>query len=144
MIKLYGKKTRCLWCGESDKKNYNEITMTIKFANPQQEKGLVCSEECGRNLSEACKFIEKGIFIYIIGLFLSILVISVSLFKMIVGGDFMLTAALGIFLLGLTLIATPFVTPQTVKMLGLKKGMITGRILGIIALLFALILFFNR
>ncbi len=140
MFKLYGKKQRCLWCGEADKENYKEITMNIKFANPPQEKAIVCSYECEKKVSDTCKFIEKGVFFYVIGIVVGTLMSIAVIFTPIIVKYFMPITIIGLFILGITIIVTPFVTPQTIQLLGLKKGMLSGRICGIIALIIATIL----
>lgn len=141
MFKLYGKKPRCLWCGKSDKKNYKEIIMNIKFAKPPQEKAIVCSDECEKKVSDTCKFIEKGIFFYAIGLIIGIFMSMASIFSPIIGKNLMPITIIGIFISGITIIITPFVTPQTVQLLGLKKGVLSGRICGIMAIIMGIVLF---
>jgi len=140
MFKLYGKKQRCLWCGEANKENYKEIIMNIKFANPPQEKAIVCSDECEKRVSDTCRFIEKGIFFYVIGVVIGTFMSISAIFSSIVGKDLIPITITGLFILGITIIITPFVTPQTTKLLGLKKGMLFGRICGIIAIIIAIAL----
>lgn len=141
MFKLYGKKPRCLWCGEANKENYKDIVMSIKFAKSPQEKAIVCSEECEKKVADTCKFIEKGIFFYVIGVVLGAFMSIASIFNPIIGKDLMPITIIGIFVLGITIVITPFVTPQTTKLLGLKRGMFSGRICGIISIIIAIILF---
>jgi len=140
MFKLYGKKPRCLWCGKADKGNYKEIVMNIKFANPPQEKAIVCSDECGKKVSDTCNFIEKGIYFYVIGVVIGTFMSIAAIFNPIIGKNLMPITVIGLFILGITIIITPFVTPQTIQLLGLKKGMLSGRICGIIAIIIAIIL----
>lgn len=140
MFKLYGKKSRCLWCGKSDKENYKEIIINIKFAKPPQEKAIVCSDECERKVSDTCKFIEKGIFFFVIGLIIGTLMSLATIFNPIIGKNLMPITIIGVFILGITLIITPFVTPQTVQLLGLRKGMLSGRICGIIVIIMGIVL----
>lgn len=140
MFKLYGKKPRCLWCGEADKENYKEIVMTIKFAKPPQEETIVCSDECEKRVSDTCKFIEKGILFYVIGVVIGTLMSIAAIFSPMIGKNLMPITIIGLFILGTTIIITPFVTPQTIKLLGLKKGMLSGRICGIVAVIIAIVL----
>lgn len=137
MFKLYGKKPRCLWCGEDNKENYREITMNIKFAKPPQEKAIVCSDECEKRVSDTCKFIEKGAFFYIVGIVIGAFMSIAAIFTPMSGKNLMPITIIGLFVLGTTITITPFVTPQTIKLLGLKKGMFSGRICGIIAIIIA-------
>ena len=140
MFKLYGKKQRCLWCGKADKENYKEIIMNIKFANPPQEKAIACSDECEKKISSTCKFIEKGIFFYVVGVVVGTLMSLAAIFNPLIGKNLMPITIIGLFILGFTVLITPFVTPQTIQWLGLKKGMFFGRVCGIITLIIALIL----
>ena len=140
MFKLYGDKQRCLWCGKSGKDDYKETTMTLKFANPPQETAMVCSSECEKNVADACKFIEKGILFYIVGATVGSLSAMAAVFNPITGKDLMPVTIIGLFILGFTVIITPFVTPQTIKWLGFKKGMLSGRICGFITVFIAVIL----
>jgi hypothetical protein len=131
---------RCLWCGEADKGNYKEITMNIKFANPPQEKAMVCSAECEKRVSDTCRFIEKGILFYVVGVVIGALTSIAAIFSPLIGKNLMPVAIIGLLIFGATIIITPFVTPQTVQLLGLKKGMLSGRICGMIAIMIAIVL----
>jgi hypothetical protein len=114
--------------------------MNIKFAKPPQEQAIVCSDECGKKVSDVCKFIEKSIFFYVIGIIMGGFMSIAAIFSPITGKNLMPITIVGLFILAITIIITPFVTPQTIQLLGLKKGMLSGRICGIIALIIAMIL----
>ena len=61
--------------------------------------------------------------------------ISGGILAPVYGKAMLSVSAGGIMLLGMTFLIFPFVTPQTVKMFGLKRGMILGVIGGIILFL---------
>lgn len=143
MFKLYGKKTRCLWCGKSDKQTYKEMLMTIKQAKPPQEKAIVCSEECEKAVLITCKFIEKSITLFWIGTILGTILGVSGILAPIMGKKILPVSTMGVLLLGITFIIFPFVTPQTIRIFGLRMGMILGRISGMILLLLGLILIFK-
>ncbi|MFC1613392.1 hypothetical protein ACFL23_03605 [Patescibacteria group bacterium] len=142
MLKLYGQKLRCVWCGKSDKEHCKEIVMSIKQMKPPQEKAFVCSEECERRVLDVCKFIEKGMAKFLIGLILGTVMAVLGILTPLFGNKILIFSTLGLFILGITFIVFPFVTLQTVKIFGLKKGMILGQISGIILLLVGFILIF--
>lgn len=137
MFKPYGKKQRCLWCGKSGKESYKEITMRVKYAKPPEEKTIVCSDICEHQVTKTTEFIEKGAAFYLIG---TILGLTFSLLGAFISP---ILTGNGVILLGITLFIFPFVTPQTVKILGLKNGMICGRIMGIIILITGIMLMFG-
>lgn len=142
MFKLYGKKTRCLWCGKTCNKNYREIVMAIKFAKPPQEKAIVCSEECEKKVLDTCKVIERSIPLFLV-LSVSGTILGISgIFTPLLGKGVLLVSVIGITILGITFIVFPFVTPQTTKIFGLKRGILLGRIGGFILLLLAMIIEF--
>jgi len=114
--------------------------MTIKFANPPQERAIVCSEECKKRVLDTCRFIEKGIFFYVPGILIGTFMSISAIFSPMLGKNLMPITITGLFILGVTLIITPFVTPQAIQLLGLQKGMLSGRICGIIAIIIAIIL----
>ncbi len=136
MFKLYGKNPRCLWCAKADMKDYQEITLNIKYARPARENALVCSAECERKTLDTCRFIEKSMPIFLPLFVIGVIAgISGEILVPVYGKAMLSVSAGGIMLLGITFMVFPFVTPQTVKIFGLKKGMILGKIGGIILFL---------
>lgn len=135
MFKLYGKGQRCVWCGCKDKENYKEITMYIKSAKPPEEKTIVCSDECADEVAKTCKFIEKGIPFFLTGMIIGIIASISGLFVGVFGSGVLKMSGIGLLILGTIFFIFPFVTPQTVKIFGLKQGMFFGRIGGIILFL---------
>ncbi len=134
MFELYGKKKRCLWCGKETGENYREIMLPAKRPGPPGESAIVCSAACERSALEALKFVRKNSYLFLAGI-VSGLVLAVL-------GGFTRTLRLaGVFVIGLTALLFPFVTPQTVKIFGLRRGMMLGRLLGVILLVLGLSLF---
>lgn len=144
MFKLYGKKTRCLWCGKTCDENYREIVMAIKFAKPPQEKAIVCSEECGKKVLDTCKFVERTASLFLVGVVFGSILTVYGLFTPSEKSALPISilGIIGMTILGITFIVFPFVTPQTTKIFGLKRGMLLGRIGGFILLLLAMIIEF--
>lgn len=143
MFALYGKRPRCLWCGKSNRQQFKEITMTIKKAAPHQENAIVCSEECEKSVFATCEFIEKNIFSFYAGIALGTLIGLSGLLIPIFGKKVLIISLIGVFIIGLTFLIFPFVTPQTVKTFGLRKAMVFGRIGGIILLFMGIIFVFQ-
>jgi hypothetical protein len=134
MFELYGKKKRCLWCGKETGENYREITLPAKRSGPSDESAIVCSGACERSALETLRFVRKNGYLFLIGI-VSGLVLAV------LGGFTRAFRPAGVFVIGLTVLLFPFVTPQTVKIFGLRKGMMLGRVIGVILLVMGLILF---
>ncbi len=144
MLKLYGKNPRCLWCGEADKENYKEIIMTLKYARLPQEKAIVCSQTCEKAVLDTCRFIERSIPVFLVLTIIGTILGVSGIFTAIFGKEALRISIIGVMVLGVTFIIFPFVTPQTVKLCGLKKGMILGRIGGVILYLIGVVLVFSR
>lgn len=140
MFKLYGKKQRCRWCGRANKENYKEIIMTIRQAKPPQEKAIVCSEECEKKVFDTCRSIERNIPLFLAGSVLGSIMAVSGIFIPLIGKSALPVSIIGVLILGMTFAIFPFVTPQTVKIFGLRSGMLTGRIGGILLLLLGVIL----
>ena len=141
MFRLYGKKSRCVWCGKTIEKDFIEVLMTNKYAKPPQETAIVCSEKHEKKLLSTLKLIEKNFLVYITVFILGIIasVAGILLIKDIILGLGFL--GIGLIILGVINIILPFVTPQTVKILGLQKGMISGRIGGFLLFFMGLLIF---
>jgi hypothetical protein len=136
MFELYGKKKRCLWCGRETGAGPREITLPAKQSGPRGESAIVCSAACEQSALEALQFVRKNGYLFFAGI-VSGLVLAV------LGGFNRALRPAGVLVLGLTVLLFPFVTPQTVKIFGLRKGMMLGRLLGIILLVMGGILFFR-
>jgi hypothetical protein len=115
--------------------------MKVEF-NGQYDT-IVCSEECEHAVTRAYVYVKKMIPVFFGGMLAGLF--------LIISGEmiFRSKAALitGFLLLGATLMACPFATPQTTQMLGLKRSFAFGRISGfffmLVALGFLIALFFR-
>ena len=143
MFTLYGKNQRCLWCGKRNRENFKEIIITIKKSDPQQERVIVCSEKCEQSVFATCQFIEKNLFSFYSGIALGIVFGLSGLLIPIFGQKILFISLIGVFIIGLTFLVFPFVTPQTVKVFGLRIGMFLGRISGAVLLLMGILLVFH-
>lgn len=130
MFKLYGKRNKCVWCGKVCQGDFKEIEISVKSS---KDKAIVCSEDCGNLTFDTCRFIERNIKFFWIGIIFTFIVTGFSIFAPLSLKKYLLSIEL--LILGLTVTILPFVTPQTVKMVGLKNGMIIGRITGILVLI---------
>ncbi len=134
MFELYGKRKRCLWCGKETGGSPREISLPAKQPGRQGESAIVCSGACGQSTLEALQFVRKNGYLFLAGV-VSGLVLTV------LGGFSRALRPAGVLVLGLTVLLFPFVTPQTVKAVGLRKGMMLGRLLGVVLLVLGLFLF---
>ena len=133
MFELYGKKKRCLWCGKETGGHFRQITLPAKRANTPVESAIVCSEACEQFALETLQSVRKNSYLFLAGI-VSGLVLAV------LGGLSRALRPAGVSVIGLTVLLFPFVTPQTVQIFGLRKGMLLGRLLGIILVVMGLIL----
>ncbi len=102
----------------------------------------VCDTSCEQKLRDFVKYADNHTRHYIFGLALSIsigLIVTIWRIKF----DF---GALGVFIIfagsGLTLIKYPFVTPQAVSSLGARKAIASGRLLGWLNIIIAILFWF--
>ena len=136
MFELYGKKKRCLWCGKETGESPRQITLPAKRSASPGESAIVCSEDCGQYALETLQSVRKNSYLFMIGI-VSGLVLAV------LGGFSRALRPAGVLVIGLTVLLFPFVTPQTVQIFGLQKGMLLGRVIGIILVVMGVILFFK-
>jgi hypothetical protein len=134
MFELYGKKKRCLWCGKETGESPREIILPAKQSSSRGESAIVCSDACEQSAMETLQSVRKNGYLFLIGI-VSGLVLAV------LGGFNRALRPAGVLVLGLTVLLFPFVTPQTVQIFGLRKGMMLGRLLGVILLVMGLTLF---
>lgn len=126
---------KCLWCG---KRTPQLNTGQLQFKGNSVEIE-VCSSLCEKKLRDFISYADSHIKHYFIGIMLSIILGAVifSWRVSIDGGGF------GILIImagmGATLIKYPFVTPQTVNLLGAEKAIASGRILGAINIILGIV-----
>ena len=136
MFELYGKKKRCLWCGKETGESPREITLPAKQSGSPGESAIVCSEACEQSALETLRSVRKNGYLFLAGIVSGLVLAALSGFKHAL-------RPAGVFVIGLTVLLFPFVTPQTVKIFGLQKGMLLGRLVGIILVVMGVILFFK-
>ena len=127
-LRLYGKKPRCLWCGQAVDGELRQ--MSIEFRGKQFE-AIVCSQACESQVTTTIAFIQRTAPFFIGGMVLGLLMVVSSIF----GRAFLPVMAAGMLVIGATIVVFPFVTPQTNKIFGMQKGLRVGRILGVVFLL---------
>jgi hypothetical protein len=132
MPKTFGSKDWCIWCKSRDTEKSREYPFREKAAG-EPEILYVCSDACEDRLRDAEKLIQKGrgIFIASILLLLPLLPLGMILGMLV---NRYLTSLLFIALIcfGGVLVKYPMVTPQTILLLGLKRGFVAGRIAGMV------------
>lgn len=125
---------KCLWCNKgADQLNKIEIKFRGKLKEVQ-----VCNSICEARLRRFVEYADTHIKHYTLSLTLSFLIGLVIVFWRFNVDK----GALGVLVIlagaGLTLIKYPFVTSQTVSLMGVKKAVVTGRILGAISIILEL------
>lgn len=95
-----------------------------------------CSEDCIQKTNSFLQFFERKKLPFYIGIALSLVILFTGAFTIIeakiVGAAFMGSA---LVLLGLTSLLTPFATPQTYQLFGIRKTTRITRIIGICVML---------
>jgi len=97
----------------------------------------VCGADCERNLREFSEYVNRNVGKFFAGLVVAIalpivlLLIGVAIDQLVL---VRIGAALSLLLLGLTIIKYPFATPQTIRVLGIRKSIRTAKGLGILLL----------
>jgi hypothetical protein len=131
-LKLYGERARCWWCGKRIEVTPSQITVGI---GDTTYEATVCSEEHGHAMRDAYREMEKAFRIFPWGMGIGLLLLIGSNF---VSPPTWLVAA-GFFALGVTMLACPFGTPQTVKSIGMRNSILVVRLLGIAVVTVALV-----
>lgn len=122
---------KCLWCGQSGKDHYKEIEFKEAITDAPVETVMVCSDDCETALLETEKTFEGKLRNFIIGLVVGMVLVMSGGVLAVVDERLLLVMSAGLLVLGVTVYIYPFVTPQTVGMMGMKKGFLIGRIAGI-------------
>lgn len=122
-LRLYGKTDRCWWCAQKIPHNQRKV----QFAWGKEDYDLlVCSPGCEDAVLKAMRYVRKTGPIFLVGVLGGIVLIAIPRFG---------TEMVGLMLMGVTLLVCPFCTPQTTKMLGMKKSFTVGRTIGSLVLL---------
>ena len=133
---------KCIWCG----KETNELTsVQVNAGMGDKETVKVCSDECGKSISDYTNYVYGHIGLFALGLILpfiagiTLCIISLSKHNNIFASIGVLVMLAGI---GLTIFIFPFTTPQTNEKYGAKRAIKIGKALGIIVILLSILLFF--
>lgn len=121
-------KHQCGWCS---KESPNLRPIQVRFRGEERELN-VCSNDCESRLRHFLNYVESNFKLYVMGLLLAFLTgIVVTFARLAV--DY---GALGVLITlagsGAVLVKYPFVTPQTTALLGMKRAIKSGQILGYI------------
>ncbi|MDR2168173.1 MAG: hypothetical protein LBE35_10050 [Clostridiales bacterium] len=124
-------KTFCVYCKVVVEKDEGTKPITVGAY-----KAVCCGEECFTNAANYVDFSRRRKILYGLGLAVSAILLFVSIFF------FGMTETLGVafftigwMLLGVATFMFPFVMPQTIEMMGIRKGMRLSRLVGIITIL---------
>ncbi len=131
-LRLYGKKTRCWWCGKPV--TGEPRALNLEFGGEQFEC-IVCPDRCGESARAASHYVERFVPLFIVGILVSLLLTFVPNFSVMM---------CGFLLLGITILICPFCTPQTTRALGMKNSFVLGRIIGCILVAAASAIWFLR
>lgn len=123
---------KCVWCNK--KLTDNQIITEIKEGtkNAAAKTVKVYHDQCKRNLIETEeKYAGKAPwFILSLGVFLTLSMVSLTIFIRPI--QWLYAGIAGMIQFGVTVYFLPFVTPQTVRLVGYKKGYVIGRVSGLV------------
>ncbi|NNG00905.1 MAG: hypothetical protein HKM93_16070 [Desulfobacteraceae bacterium] len=129
---------KCDWCAKAAAE-LKQIQLPFRH---KSEEAKTCGEPCEKELRKFIEYADGHIMHYFIGLILSILsglIITFWRIKIDYG-------ALGVLIIfagsGVTLMKYPFVTHRTITLLGAKKAIASGRIIGAVSIVFGIAFWF--
>ena len=128
---------KCDWChASSSEMQVKEVTF-----KSSTEQITICCQECEDRLVTFGKYVESHVGHFFSGLLLLPAIGGV----LAVWRESIDNGALGYLVMGVgmgaAIIKYPFVTPQTVRMMGMKKGILLGRMIGALLVLAGIGLF---
>ena len=127
-LRLTAEAPRCWWCGQKLTEEPHHIHFEV-FGKPYDT--AVCSPTHEQAVTAAYRYIHRVFPVFWAGIALSI--------ALLVGSNFVRWStwfvAGGLITMGITLLLCPFVTPQTVELVGLKRSLTFGRVAGLLFLL---------
>lgn len=122
---------KCLWCGKVGKSaDYKEIEFKEAITNAPVELVMVCSDDCENQLVETEKSFKGKLKNFVIGLVVGMVFFMTGAVLAPVKESLLSLMGGGLVVMGVTFFLYPFVTPQTVGMMGMKNGFIVGRVAG--------------
>lgn len=130
---------KCIW---TNKKSEDLKELEIKNLNTKKIETVYILPEFEQKFLEFHKFAEK----YANKFLIAIMSLTFSLVFIVVLPKSIIPyfLSLGLFLMGILCYFFPFVTPETVKMLGIKKSIIIAKILGVIIALIGIFISFQK
>ena len=138
-FRLSGRKNRCVWCGKTLDNSY--ITADFKEGTKyaQVHEVLLCDETCRKDLFETEKKYEGKAPYFILGLVIFLSLSAISLITFMANYYMLYLGIGGTIFMGITVLRLPFVTPQTVKLAGYKKGYRMGKWAGTLLIIVGII-----
>ena len=119
---------KCDWC---HRPSVDLEVREVAFKSSVEEI-TICSQECEEQLVSFCMFAESRVWYFLAGL----LLLPAIGGAVAVWRENIDNGALGYLIMGVGMGAVifkyPFVTPQTVQMMGMKKGILLGRAIGVV------------
>lgn len=129
---------KCIW---SNQKNENLKELEVKNLNTKKIETVYVLPEFEQEFLSFYKFAEKYANKFLIAVIsLSFAFVFVLVLPKSISPYFL---SLGLVLMGILCYLFPFVTPETVKMIGMKKSILTAKVLGIIIALFGTFICFK-
>jgi hypothetical protein len=128
---------KCDWCHASS----SEMQVKEVAFKSSTEEITICCQECEDRLVTFSRYVESHVWHFFAGLLLLPAIGGV----LAVWRESIDNGALGYLVMGVgmgaAIIKYPFVTPQTVQLLGMKKGILLGRMTGALLVLAGIGLF---
>jgi len=126
-LQITGETPRCWWCGQKLTQESHHIHFEV-FGKPYDT--TICSPTHEQAVTAAYRYIHRVFPVFWAGITLSI--------ALLVSSNFVRSStwfvAGGLIAMGITLLLCPFVTPQTVELVGLKRSLTIGRLAGLLFL----------
>jgi hypothetical protein len=130
VVETIGDRDWCIWCKGTDMTDLREVS----YATKNEEVSMfVCSEACEGRLRDFFALVDRRRPLFI-GLAIGWLVVTVLaiVLAITVYKHLLHLASLAMVGFGVALWFMPFVTPQTIEMMGVKRGTLVGRISAIV------------
>ena len=114
---------KCIYC---NRKSESLCDFAVESSNElQKHKG--CSEDCISKATSFLRYASKYTKLFW-------LLIALSITVAFLGNFFDALTAIGMLLLGVTVIAFPFATPQTVYIFGIKISKLATQVIGLVVI----------
>lgn len=124
-LQIGGETPRCWWCGQQLSQEPHRVHLEV-CGKPYDT--TVCSSAHEQAITTAYQYIHRVFPVFWAGIAISI--------GLLVSSNFVRWStwfvAVGLISMGITLLLCPFVTPQTVELVGLKRSLTIGRLAGLL------------